>query len=118
MPSQCQAAGGKSAFSVAAKGSLVSPNPSSLHVYVGMTVYIRIYECVPCVFVYHNADLFSFFDLRLPVTFFSKAWSRQVYLYNVHIDANLQSVLKRPLKAGHVVTANPDGFTKSLFIQS
>lgn len=49
MPSQCQAAGGKSAFSVAAKGSLVSPNPSSLHIYVGMTVYIRIYKRVPCV---------------------------------------------------------------------
>lgn len=28
MPSQCQAAGGKSAFSVAAKGSSVSPNPN------------------------------------------------------------------------------------------
>lgn len=57
MPSQCQAAGGKSAFSAAAKGSSFSPNPSSPRIYIGMTVYIRIYTyarvslCALCVCV-------------------------------------------------------------------
>lgn len=83
------------------KVSSVSPNPSSLRVYVGMTVYIRIYTSAWRVCLCITMPICSlFFNLRLPLTFLSKAWSRQVYLYNVHIDANLQLVLKRPLKAG------------------
>lgn len=104
MPSQCQAAGGKSALSAAAKGSSISPNPPSFRIYLGMTVYtyIRIYECVPCVFVTLCACVVYPADLFVSLSRFSTRPSCSKFIfYNMHIEANLQSVLKRHLKAGH-----------------